>query len=94
MHSSQHASDEPVDSVAFLDEWDEGRDSALVVGGSSEVSEGELLERVDLILKSHEVGDGLVSKERVVSALNLGREERQGRKQQLTLRLDRRFLEE
>jgi len=63
VHSSEHTGDEPVDSVAFLDERDEGRDSTFVVGGSSEVSEGELLEGVDLVLEGHEVGDGLVSEE-------------------------------
>jgi hypothetical protein len=61
MHRPQHTRNESVDSVALLDERDEGGDSALVLSRSSEVSEDELLERVDLVLERHEVGDGLVS---------------------------------
>ena len=85
MHSSKHTGDEPVDSVTLLNEWDERRDSTFVVGGSSEVSESELLERVDLILEGHEVGDGLVSggamEEKVSYELSAKARSEEGRKE-------------
>lgn len=61
VHCAEHASDEFVDSVAFLNEWDEGGDATLVVDAVSEVGEDEFLEGFDLVLECHEVGYGFVS---------------------------------
>lgn len=58
VHSPQHTRDEAVDAVALLDLWDQSRDSTLVVGRAPEVSKDELLERVDTVLKVHQVHDG------------------------------------
>lgn len=61
MHSTQHASNEFVDAIAFLDQRDQRGYPALVVCAASEVGEDELLERIDLVLQRHEIGDGLVA---------------------------------
>lgn len=61
MHSSQHACDKLVDTIALLDQRNKSRNSALVVRASSEMGENEFLEGVDLVLKGHEIRDGLVS---------------------------------
>ena len=55
VHRTHHARDEAVDPVALLDLRHECRDPALVVGGSAEVGEDELLEGVDVVLEVHEV---------------------------------------
>ena len=61
VHGSQHACDELVDSIAFRDERNERRDTALVVRSGLEVREDELLEGIDLVLQGHEVGDCLIT---------------------------------
>lgn len=50
MHCTQHASDEAVNAPTLLDEWYEGRYTAFVVGGMTEMRENHLLERVYLVL--------------------------------------------
>jgi len=50
MHGAQHAGDELVDTIALLDQWNQGCYPALVVRAASEVREDELLEGVNLIL--------------------------------------------
>ena len=50
MHCSQHARHEFVDAVTFLHQGDQRRDSALVVGTTSEVGKDELLESINLVL--------------------------------------------
>jgi hypothetical protein len=57
VHGPQHADDETVNSVTLLDLRNEGRDTTFVVCGSSEVSEDEFLERVDIVLQVHQVHD-------------------------------------
>lgn len=64
MHSAQHARDELVNPIAFLHEWDQRRDPALIVGSRLEVREDQLLERIDLILQAHEIGDRLITDRR------------------------------
>jgi hypothetical protein len=61
VHCPQHARDEFVNAKALLDERHQCRDSAFVVGCSSEEGEYELLEGFDLVLKRHEVGDCFVA---------------------------------
>lgn len=61
MHSSHHTGDEPIDPIALLDERDEGGNLAFVVGRASKMGERQLLERVDLVLERHEIGDCFVS---------------------------------
>lgn len=67
MHSSQHAGDELVDTIAFLHQRDQRRDPTLIVGSRQEMREDQLLERIDLILQGHEFGDGLITKSYLVS---------------------------
>lgn len=50
MHCSQHARNEFVDAVTFLNQGDQRRDSALVVGTTSKVGKDELLESINLVL--------------------------------------------
>lgn len=69
MHSSEHAGDELVNTITFRYERNQSRDSALVVADAAEVGEDQLLERVDLVLQSHEVGNRLVSLVGVVDSL-------------------------
>jgi len=61
VHSSKHARDELVDTKRFLDERDKRRDTTFVGVGATKVGKDELLERFDLVLKGHEVGDGFVA---------------------------------
>ena len=61
MHCSQHASDEFVNTIAFLYQRDQCRDSAFVVCSTSKMRENELLEGIDLILECHEIGDGFIA---------------------------------
>ena len=68
MHSAKHACDEPVDTPALLDQGYESRDSAFVIRRMSEVREDHLLERIDLVLQVHEVGDRLVPVNRQLDA--------------------------
>lgn len=67
MHRPQHARDELVDTEALLHERHQRGDTALICGRASEVGEDELLERLDLVLERHKVGDGLVSVVRIAS---------------------------
>lgn len=67
MHSSQHAGDKLVDTIALLHKRDQRRDPALVVGSRQEMREDQLLERIDLILQGHEFRDGLITKSHSVS---------------------------
>lgn len=69
VHSTQHAGNELIDTVALLDQRHQGRDATLVVTGTSEVGEDELLELLNLILQDHEIGDGLVAFVGVVDGL-------------------------
>jgi hypothetical protein len=64
VHRTQHAGDEAIDTIALFDLRDQSRDTAFVICRTTEMSKDEFLERVDLILKSHQVADGLVSEER------------------------------
>lgn len=61
MHSSKHARNELVDTKRLLDKRDKSGNTTLVGVRASEVGEDELLERFDLILECHKVGDGFVS---------------------------------
>ncbi len=61
MHGSEHAGDKTIDTPAFFDKRYQGRYATFVVRGVTEVSEYHLLERVDLVLKIHKVGDGFVT---------------------------------
>ena len=44
IHCPQHARDEFINAPTLFDEWNKGRDSAIVVGGTSEVRKDHLLE--------------------------------------------------
>ena len=68
MHSTQHAGNEPVDSITFLDQGNKRGYPALVVNRMTEGREHELLERLDLVLQVHEVGDRLVPVNRQLDA--------------------------
>lgn len=68
MHGAHHASDELVDTIAFLHEWHKRGDTTFVVGRTVEVSEYEFLERFYLILEIHQVGNGLVA----VQSMSMG----------------------
>lgn len=61
VHRAEHGGDEAVDTVRLLDLRHERRDAAFVIGRTSKVGKDEFLERVDLVLKVHEVRDGLVA---------------------------------
>jgi hypothetical protein len=61
VHGAQHAGDELVNSITLLDQGHQTGDLALIVQPASKVSKNELLECLDLVLKIHKVGDGLVS---------------------------------
>lgn len=61
MHGSQHASNELVDAVTLLDKGHQCRDTALIVGTGLEMREDQLLKSINLILQSHEIGDGLIA---------------------------------
>jgi len=61
VHGAQHARSKLIDSIAFLHEWHQRRDSALVVGRGSKVCKNELLELIHLILQIHELANRLVS---------------------------------
>ena len=61
MHSAHHARDEAVDTPTLLHEWHKRRDPALIVGRVTEMREDKLLERVDLVLKTHEIRNGLIA---------------------------------
>jgi hypothetical protein len=50
MHSSQHAGNKLIYTIALLDQRNERSNSAFVVRAASEVREDELLEGIDLIL--------------------------------------------
>lgn len=67
MHSSQHAGDELVDTIALLHKRDQCRDPALIVDSRQEMREDQLLERIDLVLQGHEFGDGFITKSYLVS---------------------------
>ena len=61
VHRAEHTSDEAVDTPTLLHQRNERRYTAFVACGVTEVSEDHPLEGVDLVLQTHEVGDGLVS---------------------------------
>ena len=65
MHCSQHASNELVNTIAFLYQRDECRDSAFVVRSTSKMRENELLEGIDLVLECHEIRYGLIAMDRI-----------------------------
>jgi hypothetical protein len=69
VHGSQHAGNKLIDTIALLHKGHECRDSAFIVRAASEVGEDKLLEGVDLVLKGHEVGNGLVPLVGVVDGL-------------------------
>lgn len=60
VNGPHHVDDEFIDAVGFLDLRDQGGNATLVIT-TCEVGKDELLEAVDLILQSHEVGDGFVA---------------------------------
>jgi hypothetical protein len=55
VHSPQHRSNEAIDPPAFLNERNEGRNAAFVIGRIPEVREDDTLERFNLVLKTHQV---------------------------------------
>jgi hypothetical protein len=61
IHSPQHTCDELVDTPTFFDKRYKGRDTAFVVSGVIEMREHHFLKWFNLILKTHQVGDGFVS---------------------------------
>jgi hypothetical protein len=61
MHGAQHAGNKLVYAIALLHQGHQRSNSTLVVGAAPEVRENELLERIDLILKGHQVGDCFIS---------------------------------
>lgn len=61
MHCSQHARNELVNSITLLHQRYQRRDSALIVSARLEMRENELLKRIDLVLQSHKIGNGLIS---------------------------------
>lgn len=65
MHCSQHASDEFVNTIAFLYQRDECGDSAFVVRSTSKMRENEFLEGIDLVLECHEIGYGFIARDRI-----------------------------
>lgn len=61
VHSSQHAGNELVDTIALLHERDKRRDPALIIDSRQEVRENQLLERINLVLKVREIMDSLIT---------------------------------
>jgi hypothetical protein len=61
VHSSQHASNELVNTITFLHQGHQCGDPALIVSSGLEVGKDKLLEGINLILQGHEIGDGLVA---------------------------------
>lgn len=62
VHRPEHAGDEFVDAMRLLNQRHQGRDATFVVRTRTEMGKDEFLERVDLILKGHEVGDCLIAR--------------------------------
>jgi hypothetical protein len=90
MQSSSHAGDESVNTVRLFDKRNKSRNSAFVIACLFEMGEDELLERVDLVLKRHQVVDSLKA---VIQSKHMSdciRSPRRGRL--LTLHSDRRCL--
>ena len=61
VHGAQHAGGKLVDGIALLHQRDQRRDPALVVRRWAEVGKDQLLELIDLVLKVHQVCNGLIS---------------------------------
>lgn len=61
MHRSQHAGDEFIYAIAFLHQWHQRRYPTFIIRSRSEMREDKFLERVDLVLEGHEIGDCLVA---------------------------------
>ena len=74
MHRSKHTGNEPVYTPTFLDKRHQGRYPTLVVRGVTEVGENHLLERVDLVLKAHEVRYSFIPVGRESEQKNRGNE--------------------
>ena len=62
MHSAQHASNKSINIPTLFDQRDKGRDAAFIVRRMAEMREDDTLKRLDLVLDTHKVRDGLVSK--------------------------------
>ena len=62
MHSSKHACNEAINSIALMNKRDKCGDFALVVCRTPEMREYKLLEGIDLVLKLHKIRDRLVSR--------------------------------
>lgn len=69
MHSTQHAGDEFVDAIAFLNKWDKRSNATFVVRATSEMRKDELLEGINLILQGHQIRDRLIALVRVIDRL-------------------------
>lgn len=63
MHCSKHTCSKFINSVAFLDERDQCRYPSFVIGATSEMRKDEFLKFIDLVLKTHQVHNGLITKE-------------------------------
>lgn len=61
MHCAEHTGNELINTIALLNQWHQRSDPTFVVRPASEVGKDEFLEGVDLILKGHEIGDGLIA---------------------------------
>lgn len=61
VHGSHHTRDESVDTVTLLDQRDQCRYTAFIVVRASEMRKDELLERFNLILKSHQIANRFVT---------------------------------
>ena len=68
-HCSQHASNETIDTPAFLHQRYQSRNAALIVVGTMEMGEYCFLEGLDLVLKAHEVRYSFVPKRNMMSGI-------------------------
>ena len=66
MHRSQHACNKFVNAIAFLHQRYQRRDPTLIIVPIAEACENQFLESLNLILQSHQIGDGLVAGETLV----------------------------
>lgn len=60
MQRPQHARQELVDTITLLYQRDQRRNPALIVHARPEMRKDKLLKKIDLVLKVHHLGDGLV----------------------------------
>lgn len=77
MHGPQHARDKLVDAVTFLDKRYKSGNTTFVINSRSEVRKYEFLECLNLVLESHQIGNGVIS---VACQLKKEKKERKKRK--------------